>query len=398
MFDTIVDKVTGHFNKNTLVSAVFPNLIFWGITAAVIMIQRIGFFDIEMGWTLYDGLSLVSQILILIVILIWILFWSYITITIQPTLVLLYEGYWSDIQPIKTLKEIMCSSWERRWKQKNDRDIDLEKIRIENEIKKEGANRSDELLEIFKKIDEINEERLKIQQELFYRYPEKQDSNNPTRFYPVLMPTEFGNILKAAELYSLNRYHLDTVLIWPKLVPLLPENFIDYFQHSETSLVLMITLSAFSLLFGIPISVMIGCTSPTWLIWWIPLIVFVTSFVSRLYLTSTLALISLLTELIYNVGYVKDWTLQIHILSILFAVTFLISKLAYVVAVNRAFDYGDKIRAAIDLYRFKILEGLNLQLPSTLSEERKIWDQVNGLLYRNYEVNPLYYRYAKKRH
>lgn len=397
MFDTMLDKLTGHFNKNTLVSAVFPNLFFWGITMTVILILRFGSLDIKNGWILYNSFSSVSQILILIIILLWILFWSYITITIQPTLVLLYEGYWPDTQPFKNLKEKMCSSWERRWYQKNDRDLELENSRAEMESQKEGINKPDEVQEILKKIDKINEERLKIQYEIFYRYPEKQDSLDSTRFYPVTMPTELGNVLKAAELYSLNRYHFDAVLLWPRLVPLLPEEFVDYFQYSETSLILMVTLSAFSLLFGIPISLMIMATSPIWLIWWIPLVVFIASLVSRLYIASALALISFFAEFLYNVNYAIDWTLQIHTLSILFAVTLLISKLSYKGAVNRAFDYGDRIRAAIDLYRFKILEGLDLQLPSTLNEERRIWDQVNGLIYRNYEVNPLYYRYAKKK-
>ncbi|WP_440955048.1 hypothetical protein ACSAZK_16065 [Methanosarcina sp. Mfa9] len=387
--------VTGYFDKNTLVSAFFPNLIFWGITISVIEFLKLGLFGTESKWSTYTGLSPVSQALIFVVFLLWITFCSYLTITLQPTLIRLYEGYWPNVQPFKILQDKMCSSWEHQWNQKNNRDLKLEEERVELEIKKTEDNTPEKLRGILDKIDKIEEERLKIQYELFYRCPEKKDYENPNRFYVAPMPTELGNVIKAAELYSLIRYNLDATLIWPRLVPLLPKNFVDYLQNSETPLVLMVTLSAFSLIFGIPLSFLIGWISPIWLIWWIPLLVSMISLVLRLYAISTLALISFLIELFLKTNNVQSWPLQIHTFSILLAVTLLISNLSYLTAVQAALDYGDRIRSAFDLYRFKILEGLSLQLPSTLEEELITWDQVCGLIYRNYKVNPQYYRYEK---
>lgn len=396
MFNTIVNKITGYFDKNTLVSAFFPNLIFWVITISVIEFLRLGLSGTEKEWSLYTSLSSLSQALILILFLLWIAFCSYLTITFQPTLIRLYEGYWPNTLPVKILQDKMCSTWKHQWNQKNNRDIKLEEERGEQENKKKENNTPEELKRILSKINEIEEERLKIQYELFYKYPEKKDPDNPEKFYLAPMPTELGNVIKAAELYSLERYNLDAILIWPRLVPLLPKDFVGYFQNSETPLILMVTLSAFSLIFGIPISFSIGWISPIWFIWWIPLLVSMISLAFRLYIISALALISFLIELLLRTSNVQGWPSQIHTFSILLAVTLLISKLSYLTAVQAALDYGDRIRSAFDLYRFKILKRLNLQFPSTLEEELLIWDQVCGLLYRNYKVNPQYYRYAKK--
>lgn len=394
MFGTIVNQITGYFDKNTLVSAFFPNLIFWSITISVIESLRLGLFGIEREWSTYIGLSSASQALVFIVFLLWIVFSSYLTVTLQPTLIRLYEGYWPNVQPFKVLQNKMCSSWEVQWNQKNKRDLELEEKRSKLENKKKENNKPEKLKEILDKINEIEEERLKIQYEFFYRYPEKKDYENPNRFYLAPMPTELGNVIKAAEVYSLIRYNLDATLIWPRLIPLLPKDFVEYIQNSETPLILMVTLSAFSLVFGIPLSFLIGWISPIWVIWWIPLLISVFLLFLRLYAISALSLISFLVELLLKANSVQSWPLQFHTFSLLLAATLLISKLSYLIAVNVALDYGDKIRSAFDLYRFKILEGLNLQLPSTLEEELIIWDQVCGLLYRNYKVNSQYYHYV----
>lgn len=44
-----------------------------------------------------------------------------------------------------------------------------------------------------------------------------------------VLPTRLGNILLAAERYSLDHYELESILFWPRLYPLLPQQFqLDY--------------------------------------------------------------------------------------------------------------------------------------------------------------------------
>jgi hypothetical protein len=40
-----------------------------------------------------------------------------------------------------------------------------------------------------------------------------------------VLPTRFGNILRASERYPVTRYSIDPIIFWPRLFPLLPEQF-----------------------------------------------------------------------------------------------------------------------------------------------------------------------------
>lgn len=44
---------------------------------------------------------------------------------------------------------------------------------------------------------------------------------------PDVLPTRLGNILHSAERYPVERYGIDPILLWPRLYPLLPDQFRD---------------------------------------------------------------------------------------------------------------------------------------------------------------------------
>ncbi|SRR6266487_847260 len=58
----------------------------------------------------------------------------------------------------------------------------------------------------------------------YRRYPRLEDDAE-------VLPTALGNILLAGERYALSRYHMDAIYFWPRLYPLLPDQFkTDYEQ------------------------------------------------------------------------------------------------------------------------------------------------------------------------
>jgi len=61
----------------------------------------------------------------------------------------------------------------------------------------------------------------------YYRYPASKHAAG-------VLPTRLGNILLAAERYPLDRYGIDSIVFWPRLYPLLPEQF----QHDYEEFVL----------------------------------------------------------------------------------------------------------------------------------------------------------------
>lgn len=235
---------------------------------------------------------------------------------------------------------------------------------------------------------ELEERRERINYELFRYYPTERAE---------IMPTQLGNVLKASEMYAGERYNLDAVLIWPRLLPALPKEFVESFSSAKVSLDLMVTLSAYILLFGLPLSVWLVFKSSTLLPAILPLGVAILAIFFQVYLSLILSILAFVLTVAHQIPSVLKPVLpQLQVLLILAASILLAARLTYQNAVQGAVAYGEQIKAAFDLYRWKALEGLNLQLPPNLTEERKLWGQVCGLLYRNYSPDFNYYRYVKQ--
>lgn len=260
------------------------------------------------------------------------------------------------------------------------------------------AQRSAHLQQLMKRLsDEVDHQlkKLQVQRDDLYR--------NLSLYYPpqdYIMPTRLGNVLKAAELYSWERYQIDSVVIWSRLESDIPDAFSAPLQDAKTSLDLITTLAAFLLFFGVPLACWVALRTAVPLPWWIPLLLALIAFLPRLYIPLGLALVSLILSLLALWLPLARGTLlildhfQVLILGLL-VVSFLF-WLSYTNAVQAALAYGEKIRAAIDLYRWSVLKDLHLQTPKDLEEERTMWKEVNSFLYRSLPPDQRYYRYAQE--
>ncbi len=158
----------------------------------------------------------------------------------------------------------------------------------------------------------------------------------------LLQPTRLGNALRAAELRAVQRYGLDTIEFWPRLLPYLSprlgEVITDLRNQLDTSLRFCPVLALATV-----ISVGLLAVHGVWLL--IP------------------------------------------------AITALSSWVAYRAAVRAAIAYGRQLEIAFDLHRFDMLRALNLPLPDEPVEERRrnkelsdfikdYWSRDPGLLLR----------------
>jgi hypothetical protein len=295
---------------------------------------------------------------------------------IPSTEVLQAEGeeirtWWTDIvNTIGEANRMKDPAWSQRWQRL---------IRIKERFVQMTTQ----------KFDEIQVQRLWLNRDLLLYYPPSRSD---------IMPTRLGNVIKAAESYTKERYHLDAVLIWSRLQSLLPKEFADSFQDTETSLDQMIILSASLLLFGIPFSVWLAFKEFLLLPWWVSLLITLVALILRCYITVGLALFALILTLLapfVNYTLITGIT-QIQFVAILIGSVVLLSWLSYQNAIQVALDYGNKIKAAFDLYRWNVLEELHLQLPTSHEEEQKIWQEVCNLFYRSTPPLSTYYRYSKK--
>lgn len=208
-----------------------------------------------------------------------------------------------------------------------------------------------------------------------------------------IMPTRLGNALKAAETYPWKRYRLDAVVIWSRLESSLPDAFSTTFQNTKISLDLMLTLATFTLFFGIPLAAW-GVVHTTMLLpWWIPLILVLIALALRLYIFAGIAVLTWLAAVFLVSPPIPLARMQMG--AILLVGIVILFWLCYQNAVQAALAYGEQIKSAFDLYRWKVLESLHLQLPKDFDEERKTWEAVDGLLLRNYRPDARYYRYVQ---
>jgi hypothetical protein len=480
MFGTILKEVSGYFDKTALITAFFPSLIFWGATIFLIVDQQNGWNAAIKQW---EGWSGTIQGIALIAFFAWVTFWSFLTVNFRPFVVRLYEGYWSEVNPIVVvLKEGMRRKWKKRRDKLDrlDRQLQEQKSLLKNELKtweeltsflkkiphdsspvnseqskqevinflkecndsyffqleklvcsdnpisenvanfrlqvsscwekvlrcqflateseknswnqyrQELTNVSNRLLKLLKqKETEVQERIERIDNELFRYYPTERAE---------IMPTQLGNVLKASEMYAGERYNLDAVLIWPRLLPALPKEFVESFSSAKVSLDLMVTLSAYVLLFGLPLAVWLAAKSSVMLpaVFSLELVILAVVFRLRIELGLAILVLALTVGTSRIPLSLKPFLSQLQVFIILATNVLLAARLTYQNAVQAAVAYGEQIKAAFDLYRWKALEGLNLQLPPNLTEERKLWGQVCGLLYRNYSPDFNYYRYVKQ--
>jgi hypothetical protein len=146
-------------------------------------------------------------------------------------------------------------------------------------------------------------------------------------------PTRLGNSLRAAEVHPRDAYGMDSVVLWPRLVAVVPEPLVKSIDGTRMALDFLIVIVAgtsfFSLFAAVAIAVGHGGRAL-----WITVV----------------------------------------------ATSASVAYLAYCGAVAAARDYGDQIRTAFDLHRFELLDALRVPLPMNRSEERRLWSEVNELV------------------
>jgi hypothetical protein len=275
------------------------------------------------------------------------------------------RNWWQEIAPRQRVVQHSSDPWAQRYQQ-------LEKCteQLDQEINTRYA--------------EVQSQRQALYRDISLYFPSERSD---------IMPTRLGNVLKAAEIYPWKRYRLDAVIIWSRLESSLPDVFSTTFQNTKISLDLMITLATFMLFFGIPPAFWIAIHTTTMLPWWLPLILALIALASRLYIVAGIAGVVCLAPVF--LASPPTLLAQTQTGLTLFAGITILSWLCYQSAIQAALAYGEQIKSAFDLYRWKVLEALHLQLPKDFEEERKIWETVDGLLLRNYMPDSRYYRYAQ---
>ena len=332
MFSTFLKEISGYFDRRFFLSAFFPVLAFAGLS-------------LGMSLSLWGPQTLVDlwqkqvaelQAIMFIGILGIILFIAYLFHIFQTNLTRLYEGYWESLALLSWWGKLRKRFYQRRWDflEKETERLGKEVTRLETNIPQ--GETSLQVRERKRKVEELRGQLSVLEREWFLFLP-------PGRAY--VMPTQLGNILRASELYALKRYNLDAVVAWPRMQSLLPKEFAEGLRDAKANLDLLMVVTTLAVIFAAGWEIGLGTLTSRW----------------DLFLIASLS-----------------WLLVLF---------------SYSGVLQAARTYGELIKASFDLYRWELLKALHLKMPENYEGERKLWDQINDLLYRNYPPAPEIFRY-----
>lgn len=153
-----------------------------------------------------------------------------------------------------------------------------------------------------------------------------------------VLPTKFGNIMRAAEVYPRVIYEIESIQMWNRLQLLLPNRVKDQVKDSRSMLDLVVNL---------------------------------------LFLASLILIVYSVLALFYG-------SLPIFIVPVVAVLTIVLS---WIYLPATAVQWGETIKSTFDLYRGLLARNLGLALPKEPSEEVAMWDQVSRMMqYRSREA------------
>jgi hypothetical protein len=180
----------------------------------------------------------------------------------------------------------------------------------------------------------------------------------PSRSNEVL-PTRFGNILKAAESYPMARYQIDAVPMWPRLIHVIPPSYDERIDQSHLQLSFLVNCAALS----ITVTIICLCTA--------------------------------IYEYALSLSN-GNWFLEVSLVALLTAIVF---NRASILSVS---EFGHMIRSAYDLFRFDLLKQLHIPLPEDSESEYDLWTKIThtlnigNVLEDRYPYLPMKYQHDKQ--
>jgi hypothetical protein len=382
MFDTLLTKIAGFFEKDFLFASFLPALLF----IAALVISLAGVLSIEAVWAWVDTWTAMQKAAAAVAGVLFVVVVAYVLQALRTSFTRGWTGnsnswmLWGFInlgvlfQKWRYRRRLAASRRLSPWQALLDNfDSDLRgvwgrdgrsllpdahkvallyainSLRVgmpEAAIKEQldevlGAFRvysGDDLMDVYKaikmKISEWNDdEQARIQ----------SDTYNLDRWYGRLQsvrPTKLGNVIEAYNYYPFKRYQIEPNIFWPRLRKVITP---EYLSHVQESRILLDFLLAMATLAGV--YAFLALTVGPWL-WF------------NLRLWRFLAVVALI-----------------------------VSYFFYRLSIRTAFELGEMVRSCFDLFRLDLMTALQRPRPSTLAAEQAQWEELSNLAVYGFSKN-----------
>lgn len=188
--------------------------------------------------------------------------------------------------------------------------------------------------------------RLRQLKQRYYSVTSNYEHSYPQNLSDIL-PTQFGNILKAAEAYPGTRYGMEGVEFWPRLIHVIPPEHKISIDNSRNELSFLVNMSILCIAF------------------------YFLSVVAMFYSLVTLPTNAMGTHLTIDVLWGSLRYLGAAAIAAACAWFF------YKASIYSVSSFGLMIRSAYDLFRIDLLKRLRLKVPSDSWEEFFTWQNLN---------------------
>ena len=169
---------------------------------------------------------------------------------------------------------------------------------------------------------------------LAQRYPDEES---------FVLPTAFGNALRAFEVYPRVMYGFESIDGWSRILAVLPKEFRELIDDAKAQVD-----------------------------WWV-----------------NLAVLSFILLVGYWAAFLSKWSSTLAWYSIVLNAVLPLALFAFLNwfffwrATSAVIGWGDYVKAAFDIYRFTLLESMNIDAPKSRATEKDLWTNFSqAILFR----------------
>jgi uncharacterized repeat protein (TIGR01451 family) len=153
-----------------------------------------------------------------------------------------------------------------------------------------------------------------------------------------VLPTKLGNVIRSFESYPQRQYNMAGITLYPRLIAKVDKEYLEQIDNAKSSFDFMINCSVLSGVLALAVLV-VGLLFP---------------------------------GVLSAPGLVIYWLVKIFLF-------FFICWAFYASSIGRASEWGDLVKGAFDLYRWKLLEQFGFErTPATMEEERILWGSISA--------------------
>ncbi|HYE67960.1 MAG TPA: hypothetical protein VEA58_05070 [Anaerovoracaceae bacterium] len=206
------------------------------------------------------------------------------------------------------------------------------------------------------RMNELDPQMLGTFQELEMNFPIKGE----------LLPTRLGNILRASERYPFDRYKIEAITIFPRLVHLFPSEFNIQLEESNNKFIFLLNSSFLALSIGV-LSVFVSILR-------VPCYLFNENLMREglfsFYGQNLCTFPQTTITNFFQAGFrnINEW--EYFFLGLVFLV---FGYILYRAATIMARAYANLIRSGYDLYRLELFKNLHIPLTNDFKDEKEIW-------------------------